>query len=131
MADLHSTRRQDEVLRVMDEDPLVLGCLRPRSCLFLLAFLSFAWGLGQFGLFRALFGSLGGQIQVTLMVLAGFALRYAEEYEDPSWVPFTIRFYLRRRRGVVFSGGAPCAAHPHALQDAFVLARAESAAETP
>ncbi len=103
---------------------LALGCLRPRSCLFLLAFLSFAWGLGQFGLFRALFGGLGGQVQVVLMVLAGFALRYAEEYEDPSWVPFTIRYYVRRRRSVIFTGGAPCAAEPHTLRDAFVFQRA-------
>src|SRR5262245_60761236 len=108
-------RRQDEVLRVMDEEPRVFGSLRPKSCMFLFAFFAFTWGLARFGFFGMLFGPKGDYVQLGLTAAAAVALRYLEQYEDPNWLPFVMRYYLSGRSRVIYTGGCPAQVEPHPL----------------
>src|SRR5262249_13158446 len=116
-------RRQDEGLRVMDEEPRIFGSLRPKSCMFLFSFFAFTWGLARVGGFRTLFGPKGDYFQMALTAAAAIAVRGLEQYEDPNWLPFVLRYHLSGRRRSVYTGGCPPHVDPHPLDDLLLATR--------
>ena len=124
-----SGRRQDEVLRVIDDDPRVFGVLRPKSILFLMSFFAFTWGLARLGLFGLLVGRWEDWAQMGLSVLAFVVLRYVEQYENVNWIPWVIRFYVTGRTRRIFSGGSDHAFNAHGLEDLLLWSRLRGPAE--
>lgn len=117
-------RRQDEVLRVIDDEPRLLG-LRWKSCVALFVVTSFTWGLYLvvvYGLgLRG--GFQGGLALVVVWTGAFFAIRWVEKHEDVDFIGLSVRYVLSGRGRVRYSGGRTACFEPHIFEELLLFAR--------
>ena len=117
-------RRQDEVLRVIDEEPRLLG-LRFRSCINLFVVVAFTWGffvVVVHGL--ELQAGLQGWTLLIGMWTSAFALiRWIEKREDVDFLGAALRYVLSGRTRVLYSGGRAARFEGHAFEQLLLLSR--------
>lgn len=100
-----SGRRQNRVLRNLDEPLKLFGLLTTKSCGLLLSFYSGCYVLDvAFGVWTWMFGELSLLGLLGLTGVVGIVLVHVERHEDEHHVPGMIRFYLARPGRFVYSG---------------------------
>ena len=99
-------RRQNAVLRNLDEPLKLFGLLTMRSCALLLFFYSACYMLDlTLGVWSWMFGDLSLLGILGLTGLVGIVLVHVERQEDEHHVPGMIKFYLSRPGRFIYSGG--------------------------
>ena len=117
-------RRQDEVLRVIDEEPRLLG-LRFRSCINLFVVMCFTWGLYLvvvYGL-AVRTGLRGKLVLLALWCLAFSFIRWAEKREDVDFLGASLRYFTSRRSRALYAGAIAAPFERHPFEDLLFLSR--------
>jgi hypothetical protein len=111
-------RRQDQVLRVIDDEPRLLG-LRFRSCINLFVIVSFTWGLYLVVVsgFDMDAGLHGNTLLVSLWATAFAVIRWVEKREDVDFLGAALRYV------VLYSGARTARFEPHPFEDLLLLSR--------
>jgi hypothetical protein len=118
-------RRRDEILRVVADDPRILG-FRPRTVLLAMMVGFFSVALHLAGLFNMFFGRAGVAVCMATGVVTLLVARAVEEQDDANLIPWTARYYLRRyltRGAVIYCGGKRGRYNQHFLDEVLLVAR--------
>ena len=117
-------RRQDQVLRVIDDEPRLFG-LRFRSCINLFVIVSFTWGLYLvvvYG-FHMDGGLDGNALLVSLWSVTFAVIRWVEKREDVDFLGAALRYVLSGRSRVRYSGGRAARFERHPFEDLLLISR--------
>jgi hypothetical protein len=117
-------RRQDQVLRVIDDEPRLFG-LRFRSCINLFVIVSFTWGLYLVVVYGLDIGGglHGNSLLVSLWAGAFAVIRWVEKREDVDFLGAALRYVLSGRSRVLYSGAGAARFEPHPFEDLLLLSR--------
>jgi hypothetical protein len=110
-------RRQNNVLRNLDDPLRVMGLLTFRSCGLLLMFFALAFALDQFlRLWTLVFGQWAMLAEIGMTVAAGVVLRFVERHDDEHYVPSALQYLIERPWRLMYAAGAPEDFRGHRLE---------------